>query len=140
MDSTNRNHSLSDPITAALLPPPNESVVDREKRLRAEEEAKKISDEWATPLSFLGVRIGVEVCKSGYPFIANDVRILVYLVSFSSQRHAASWSSSSSRDKVRHVLRNLIVKDHQRCAGSPGMESSTLCVSESFLLFCVSRG
>ncbi|KAF9778279.1 guanine nucleotide binding protein, alpha subunit [Thelephora terrestris] len=45
MNSANRNHSLSDPITAALLPPPNESAADREKRLRAEEQAKKISDD-----------------------------------------------------------------------------------------------
>jgi hypothetical protein len=45
MNSTNGNHSLSDPISAALLPPPNESAVDREKRLRAEELAKKISDD-----------------------------------------------------------------------------------------------
>lgn len=45
MNPANRNHSLSDPISAALLPPPNESVVEREKRLRAEEQAKKISDD-----------------------------------------------------------------------------------------------
>ena len=45
MNSTSRSHSISDPITAALLPPPNESVADREKRLRAEEHAKKISDD-----------------------------------------------------------------------------------------------
>jgi guanine nucleotide-binding protein alpha-1 subunit len=45
MNSTNINHSLTDPITAALLPPPNESVADREKRLQAEEHAKKISDD-----------------------------------------------------------------------------------------------
>ena len=45
MSSANRSRSLSDPISAALLPPPNESVVDREKRLRAEEQAKKASDD-----------------------------------------------------------------------------------------------
>ena len=45
MNSTSRNHSLSDPISAALLPPPNESAVDRERRLQAEEQAKKISDD-----------------------------------------------------------------------------------------------
>ena len=45
MNSTTRTHSLSDPISAALLPPPNESAADREKRLRAEEHAKKISDD-----------------------------------------------------------------------------------------------
>ena len=45
MSSTNRSRSLSDPISAALLPPPNESVSDREKRLRAEEQAKKVSDD-----------------------------------------------------------------------------------------------
>lgn len=37
--------SLSDPLTAALRPPPNESAHDRERRLRAEEQAKKTSDE-----------------------------------------------------------------------------------------------
>ena len=45
INSINGSCSISDPITAALLPPPNESVTDREKRLRAEEQAKKISDE-----------------------------------------------------------------------------------------------
>ena len=45
MSSTSRNRSLSDPISAALLPPPNESVADREKRLQDEEQAKKISDD-----------------------------------------------------------------------------------------------
>jgi tRNA U34 5-carboxymethylaminomethyl modifying GTPase MnmE/TrmE len=44
MSSTNRSRSLSDPISAALLPPPNESAADREKRLQAEEQAKKVSD------------------------------------------------------------------------------------------------
>ena len=45
MNSTHRTHSLSDPISVALLPPPNESAADREKRIRAEEHAKKISDD-----------------------------------------------------------------------------------------------
>ncbi len=34
----------SDPLTAVLAPPPNESPADRESRLRAEAEAKRISD------------------------------------------------------------------------------------------------
>ena len=45
MSSTTRSRSLSDPISAALLPPPNESVADRERRLQAEEQAKKVSDD-----------------------------------------------------------------------------------------------
>lgn len=40
----NRRRSLSDPLTAALLPPPNETPEAREIRLKAENEAKKISD------------------------------------------------------------------------------------------------
>ncbi|TRM61575.1 guanine nucleotide binding protein, alpha subunit [Schizophyllum amplum] len=40
----NRRRSLSDPLAAALLPPENESPADREARLRAESDAKKISD------------------------------------------------------------------------------------------------
>lgn len=39
-----RRRSISDPLSAALLPPPNESPEDREKRLKAEAEAKKRSD------------------------------------------------------------------------------------------------
>lgn len=45
MSSANRSRSLSDPISAALLPPPGESAADRGKRLEAEEHAKKISDD-----------------------------------------------------------------------------------------------
>lgn len=45
MSSPTRSRSLSDPISAALLPPPNESAVDRERRLQAEEQAKKVSDD-----------------------------------------------------------------------------------------------
>ncbi|KAF8899303.1 guanine nucleotide binding protein, alpha subunit [Infundibulicybe gibba] len=40
----NRRRSLSDPLAAALLPPPNESLLEREQRLKAEHDAKKISD------------------------------------------------------------------------------------------------
>ena len=40
-----RRRSLSDPLSAALLPPPNESVSERDQRLQAEERAKKISDD-----------------------------------------------------------------------------------------------
>ena len=39
-----RRRSLSDPLAAALLPPPNESPVQREMRLKAETEARKVSD------------------------------------------------------------------------------------------------
>lgn len=39
-----RRRSLSDPLAAALLPPPNESQEQRDSRLRAENEAKKVSD------------------------------------------------------------------------------------------------
>jgi guanine nucleotide-binding protein subunit alpha len=39
-----RRRSLSDPLAAALLPPPNESPVQREMRLKAETDAKKISE------------------------------------------------------------------------------------------------
>lgn len=39
-----RRRTLSDPLAAALLPPPDESPVDREVRLRAEIDAKKVSD------------------------------------------------------------------------------------------------
>ena len=39
-----RRRSLSDPLAAALLPPPNESPVQREMRLKAETEAKKVSE------------------------------------------------------------------------------------------------
>jgi len=40
----NRRRSLSDPLAAALMPPPNESAADREMRLAAESEAKRVSD------------------------------------------------------------------------------------------------
>ena len=40
----NRRRSLSDPLAAALLPPENESPTERAARLRAESDAKKISD------------------------------------------------------------------------------------------------
>ncbi|KAF8521927.1 guanine nucleotide binding protein, alpha subunit [Hysterangium stoloniferum] len=39
-----RNRRVSDPLTAALQPPPDESPADREARLAKEREAKKISD------------------------------------------------------------------------------------------------
>lgn len=39
-----RSRALSDPLTLAAMPPPNESSQDRERRLREEAEAKKISD------------------------------------------------------------------------------------------------
>jgi hypothetical protein len=43
-DHRARRRSLSDPLAAALLPPPNESPVQREMRLKAETEAKKVSE------------------------------------------------------------------------------------------------
>jgi len=39
-----RGRTLSDPLAAALLPPPDESPIEREVRLKAEIDAKKISD------------------------------------------------------------------------------------------------
>jgi len=39
-----RRRTLSDPLAAALLPPPDESPNDRELRIKAENEAKKVSD------------------------------------------------------------------------------------------------
>lgn len=39
-----RRRTFSDPFTAALLPPPDETATEREVRLRAELDAKKISD------------------------------------------------------------------------------------------------
>ncbi|KAF5377151.1 hypothetical protein D9757_008783 [Collybiopsis confluens] len=39
-----RRRSLSDPLAAALLPPPNETPEEKEDRIRAENEAKKVSD------------------------------------------------------------------------------------------------
>ncbi|KAH0837885.1 hypothetical protein J3R83DRAFT_6113 [Lanmaoa asiatica] len=40
----NRRRSMSDPFWAALQPPPNESPADRDRRLFAELEAKRVSD------------------------------------------------------------------------------------------------
>ena len=42
--SHTRSRSLSDPISRALLPPEDESPTEREKRLKQEQEAKKVSD------------------------------------------------------------------------------------------------
>lgn len=39
-----RRRSLSDPLAAALRPPPNETPAEREIRLQKEGEAKKVSD------------------------------------------------------------------------------------------------
>ena len=39
-----RRRSLSDPLSAALLPPPNETLEQKEERLRVEVEAKRVSD------------------------------------------------------------------------------------------------
>ncbi|KAJ7657966.1 guanine nucleotide binding protein, alpha subunit [Mycena rosella] len=39
-----RRRSLSDPLAAALLPPPNETLDERESRLKAATDAKKVSD------------------------------------------------------------------------------------------------
>ncbi|KZV99265.1 G-alpha-domain-containing protein [Exidia glandulosa HHB12029] len=39
-----RNRALSDPLTLAAMPPVNESSQDRDRRLRDEAEAKKVSD------------------------------------------------------------------------------------------------
>ncbi|KAF8641106.1 hypothetical protein AX17_000749 [Amanita inopinata Kibby_2008] len=40
-----RRRSISDPLAAALLPPPDESPTARESRLKAESEARKVSNE-----------------------------------------------------------------------------------------------
>ncbi|KAI6031307.1 G-protein alpha subunit-domain-containing protein [Pisolithus microcarpus] len=40
----NRRRSLSDPLSAALKPPENETPADRDRRLLAEQEAKQVSD------------------------------------------------------------------------------------------------
>ena len=42
--STGRRRSLSDPLAAALQPPPNETPEQRQIRLQAEEDARKRSD------------------------------------------------------------------------------------------------
>lgn len=39
-----RRRSTSDPLSAALLPPPNESPIQKEIRLKAETEARKVSE------------------------------------------------------------------------------------------------
>ena len=39
-----RTRSLSDPLSAALAPPPNESPSERELRLKAEHDAKRVSE------------------------------------------------------------------------------------------------
>jgi guanine nucleotide-binding protein alpha-1 subunit len=39
-----RRRSLSDPLAAALLPPPNETSLERDRRLHAEFQAKQVSD------------------------------------------------------------------------------------------------
>ncbi|EMD31116.1 heterotrimeric G-protein alpha subunit [Gelatoporia subvermispora B] len=39
-----RRRSISDPLAAALLPPPNETPAERERRLQAEDDAKKRSE------------------------------------------------------------------------------------------------
>ncbi|KAJ7610798.1 guanine nucleotide binding protein, alpha subunit [Roridomyces roridus] len=44
MATAARRRSLSDPLTAALLPPPNETLHERESRLKAATDAKKVSD------------------------------------------------------------------------------------------------
>lgn len=39
-----RRRTYSDPLSAALVPPPNETASEREVRLNAELDAKKVSD------------------------------------------------------------------------------------------------
>ena len=41
---TQRRRSLSDPLAEALRPPDNESADERQRRIRAEEEARRVSD------------------------------------------------------------------------------------------------
>ncbi|KAK0433571.1 guanine nucleotide binding protein, alpha subunit [Armillaria borealis] len=43
-EAPNRRRSLSDPLAAALLPPANETPVEKELRLKRETEAKQVSD------------------------------------------------------------------------------------------------
>ncbi|KAK0500867.1 guanine nucleotide binding protein, alpha subunit [Armillaria luteobubalina] len=43
-EALNRRRSLSDPLAAALLPPANETPVEKELRLKRETEAKQVSD------------------------------------------------------------------------------------------------
>ena len=49
--SLTRRRSLSDPLAAALLPPPKEMSAERERRLQEELLAKQISDDIALVLS-----------------------------------------------------------------------------------------
>lgn len=44
MNIGHRRRSLSDPLAAALRPPENETPDERERRMHAEEEAKRVSD------------------------------------------------------------------------------------------------
>ncbi|TFK17014.1 G-alpha-domain-containing protein [Coprinopsis marcescibilis] len=39
-----RRRTISDPLTMALIPPPNESPIDRENRIKAEQDARKVSE------------------------------------------------------------------------------------------------
>ena len=39
------NEDEDDPLTRAMAPPPNETIEERDARLRREQEAKKVSDE-----------------------------------------------------------------------------------------------
>ena len=39
-----RGRTLSDPLSAALLPPPDESPIERDLRVKAAIDAKKVSD------------------------------------------------------------------------------------------------
>ena len=41
---TSRSHADEDPLSRVLAPPPNETLADRDARLHAEAEAKRISD------------------------------------------------------------------------------------------------
>jgi hypothetical protein len=45
-----RRRTISDPLTMALIPPPDESPIEREQRLRAEQDARKHSDNIDTML------------------------------------------------------------------------------------------
>ncbi|KNZ76308.1 Guanine nucleotide-binding protein alpha-4 subunit [Termitomyces sp. J132] len=42
--TSRRRRSLSDPLAAVLLPPPNESPIQREVRIKAETEARRVSE------------------------------------------------------------------------------------------------
>jgi polynucleotide 5'-kinase involved in rRNA processing len=45
LDSRSMSTTLDDPLTRALQPPPDETPAEREERVRAEREAKRVSDE-----------------------------------------------------------------------------------------------